>query len=364
MMLTKTNITTKKMWLQLLSSFLLLFTPILPAPGNEDPIVNKEVDQYANHVMTEYGIPGLALAIIKGDQVLHRKNYGFANLEHQVPVSDASIFRVYSLTKPIISVGVFQLIEDGKLNLDDKISKYVPSLPSEWMNIQIKHLLTHSSGLPDMSSIPGFQDLTEAEAKTKVFAQKTKFKPGEKYDYNQTNFWLLKKVIETVSNTSLEDHIIPNQFTNAPDTAFFSVDSRDIIMNRVTAYFPFTKGTITIDHPYAQEDYAYAMNGLNITLDAFIEWDKRSRADQFLSPETKQKMWTPFPYTNSDKVFTYSWDKRMVNQKPSYGFSGSLVTAYRTFPESDMSIIFLANGMSSFFNIEDVVNNLAEIIEK
>ncbi|MFK7848272.1 MAG: serine hydrolase domain-containing protein [Rhodothermales bacterium] len=326
-----------------------------------EAVAIEEIDRYVDQVMERYGMPGVALAVVKGGEVIHKKNYGYANLEHRVPVSDASIFRVYSLTKPIIAVGVFQLIEQGKLSLEDQVSQYVSSLPAAWQPLQIKHLLTHSSGLPDMAPIFEFQDLTEEEAKTRVFGQELKFNPGETYDYNQSNFWLLKEIIEHITEVSLEEFIVLNQFSATPDTAFFSVDSRDIISNRATAYFPFTKGEISIEHPYLQGNYAYAMNGLNITLGEFIRWDAKLRANAFIKQDTKQHMWQTFPYTNSDKVFAYSWDKRVINKKASYGFSGSLVTAYRIFPASDMSIIFLSNGMGSFFDIEVVINNLASI---
>ncbi len=328
--------------------------------------INKELstslDQYIEDLMDRQGIPGLALAVVKNKQVIHRNNYGYANLEHQVPVSAQSIFRVYSLTKPLVAVALFQLIEKGKLSLEDKIDKYVSDLPEEWRTIQIKHLLSHSGGLPDMSPIPEFMDLTEEEAKKKVFLQDCKFKPGAEYDYNQTGFWLLQKVVEKIEGTSLAASISEHQFETPCDTAFFSSDSRDIVLDRATPYFPFTKGSLTIDHPYLQGNYAHALNGLNISLSAFIKWDQRLRNNELIAEETKELMWETFPYSKSNKTFTYGWDKRVVNEHSSYGFSGSLVTAYRIFPEQDLSIIFLSNGLTKFYNIENVINHIAGMV--
>ncbi len=323
-----------------------------------------EIDNYVQHLIDRQGIPGVALAIIKDDKIIHQRNYGYANLEHDVPITNQSIFRVYSLTKPIVAVGIFQLIEKGKINLDDTISQYVAGLPESWQSIQIKHLLTHSSGLPDMSPLYDYEELTEAEARAKVSKQKQKFKAGEAYDYNQTAFWLLQKIIEKVEGIELSDYIVNNQFELPTDTAFFSVDSRDIIKNRATPYFPFQTGSIMIDHPYLQGTYCNTICGLNITLNELIKWNEDFHHNKLVKAETKKAMWQTFDYTNTDKIFTYGWDKHLVNNHVSYGFSGSLVTAYRIFPTDNLSIIFLANGLAHYFNIENIINHIASIVDK
>jgi len=323
---------------------------------------SQEIDNYVNEVSNEYGIPGVALAIVKDGEVIHKNEYGFANLEHEVPISNNSIFRVYSLTKLVVTTGVFQLIEQEKLHLEDPISKYVSSLPEAWHSVQLKHLLTHSSGLPNIPRFPVIQNLSEAEATAEAFAQEIEFSPGAEYSYNQTNFWLLKEILESVTDQPIEYFLISNQFSATPDTAFFSSDSRDIIRHRVTAYFPFTKGYPTIDHPFLQGDYGYAMNGLNITLDEFINWSQSLRTNKLIKKETKETMWQPFAYSQSNKSFTYGWDRRVVHSRVSYGFSGSLVTAFRVFPEDDISIIFLGNGLGEFFDIEDIVNHITGIL--
>ncbi|MFK7934626.1 MAG: serine hydrolase [Saprospiraceae bacterium] len=326
--------------------------------------LNQKVNEYIETIQERYGIPGAAVAIIKDGKVIHRNNYGYANLEHQVPITDASIFRLYSLTKPLVAVAVFQLLEAGKLNLEDRVDQYFTDLPTTWNGLQIKHLLSHSSGLPDMAPVPLFENLTEEEAKAKVFAQPIRFGAGEEYSYNQTNFWLLQQIIEQLSGTSMADFIIKNQFNSPTDTVFFSSDSRDIIRHRVTPYFPFRNGKRMIDHSYLQGDYGLAMNGLNITLDKFINWNQRLRNDELLKKETKELMWTEYPYTKKNASFAYSWDARMVNKHRSYGFSGSLVTAYRVFPDDDLSIMLFCNGLGRFFDIEDLVNHLASFVNK
>lgn len=345
--------------------FLLYFLlSIVFNVSGQNMAVQKQIENYITEVQKKYEIPGISLCVVKDDQVFYRKNIGYANIEHSVPMKGTSIFRVYSLTKPIIAVAIFQLIEQGKLSLEDSVSTYISGLPKSWNDIQIKYLLTHSSGLPDMRVFGSGVELTEQSAKEKVFKESIRFPKGEKYDYNQTNFWLLHRIIEKITGEKLTDFIAENQFERERINVFFSSDSKQIIKNRVTSYFPFATGTMIIDLPTIKGDYMFAANGLNITLDEFIKWDKKLRENKLLKPETKIKMWETFPYTNSDKIFAYAWDKKTRNGHDSYGFTGSLVTAYRVFPEDQLSIFLLSNGLGKIYDIDEVVDNIANIIDK
>lgn len=337
-------------------------TSVLEAAKNGR--IGDTINDYVNHIMERHHIPGVALGIVKNGEVIHKKNYGYANLEYLVPVSDSSIFRVYSLTKPIVAVGIFKLIEQGLLSLEDSISRDVPDIPASWRNVQIKHLLTHSSGLPDMSPFITFEKLTEDQAKQHVFDEPIRFTPGEKYEYNQTGFWLLKKIIEKSTSNHFDDFIIQQQFDNSIDQkkVFFSSDSRNGIQNRVTPYFPFRNGKFIIDLSFGGR-YSHAANGLNITLDEFIHWDRKFRKNLLISKHSKDAMWEAFNYSASNRKFTYGWEQQKVNNHNSYGFSGSMITAYRNFPEDDLSIIFLSNGFEYWYNIENIMNHIASMID-
>ena len=325
---------------------------------------HQEIRNYINHLIKRHQIPGVALAIVKNDSIILQENFGKANIEHNVDLKDSSIFRVYSLTKLPVAIAVFQLIEQKKLTLNDEIATYIDSLPNSWKVVTIQHLISHSSGLPAMRSFPNLEKLTEVEVKKLVFQENIQFNKGEKYDYNQTNFWLLQKIIEKVSGETFSNFILKNQFDNAQKNVFFSSNSKEIVKNRVTAYFPFRTGTIEIDHPTLVGNYMLAANGLNITLEEFLKWDKKLKTNQLLKQETKEKMWEMFSYSKSDKIFTNGWDKRVVNSHNSYGFSGSLVTAYRIFPNDKLSIIFLGNGLGNYFNIENIINHIASLLDE
>ena len=344
--------------------FLLLLMNSCKEKTNEVKLIKEnKIENYINHLIKRHEIPGVSMAIIKNDSITFKQNFGNANLEHQVSITDNSIFRIYSLTKPIVSIAVFQLIEQEKLSLEDKVSKYVAKLPKTWKSLKIKHLLTYSSGLPDMASLKGLDKLTEQQAKKLVFEEQLSFKKGEQYKYNQTNFWLLQKIIENITKQKMIDFILENQFENERKNVFFSSNSKKIILNRVTPYFYFENGTIQIDHPSLVGDYLVAANGLNITLEEFIKWHKRLKNNRLLKLETKKKMWQTFNYSKSDKIFAFGWNKTSINNHISYGFSGSYVTAYRIFPDDDLSIVFFANGLGNYFNIENIINHIASLVD-
>ncbi|MEM9665977.1 MAG: serine hydrolase [Bacteroidota bacterium] len=332
-----------------------------PGANPEGPRI-QEIDAFAERILNRYGLPGLSLAIQRDGALIHRAHYGFANLEHQVPVSDSSVFRVYSLTKITVATAVFQLIEAGRLTADDQIGRHLADLPESWQSIQVKHLLAHASGLPDMD-IFTYQDLDEEAAKATVYAAPLVGEPGQRYQYNQTNYWLLARLIEAVGGEAMEDVVLDRQFPDAAGQAFFSSDSRQVIPNRATAYFPFFTGQRTIEVPYLGA-YMHSANGLNLTSAQFLNWSTRLLDYELLEPASLEAMWSPFPYAEADPAsFAHGWEIHETNGVPSYGFSGSLVTALRLFPEQDLVILFLANGMGSFFNIEVPVSYLAGLVD-
>ncbi|GAB5519352.1 MAG: hypothetical protein RhofKO_16030 [Rhodothermales bacterium] len=337
-----------------------------PSPNVHEPTndLATRVEAYIQTVQDRYGIPGMALAIVHGGDPVYTGYHGYANLEHQVPVTDASIFRLYSLTKVMVSVGIFKLVEDGRLDLDASIATYLPAVPEAWRAVQIRHLLAHASGLPDMVGRTPLElrDLTDDEAIARVFSLPLSTAPGERFAYNQTNFWLLKTLIETVTEQSLDDFIIETQFLEAStDHVFFSTDARDIILNRVTPYFPFAKGTLTIDHPYVAGSHMDAASGLHLRLDDLIQWDERFRANTLISEASKQAMWAPFAYSHSDDLFTHSGNRIDFQGGHGYGFSGSLSTIYYIFPDEDLSVMVLTNGLSDFYDMKAMVLDLAAI---
>jgi CubicO group peptidase (beta-lactamase class C family) len=327
--------------------------------------LEHKIHTYLKGVQSANQIPGLAVAVIKNGKVIYEGYLGKSSLEANLPVNKNTLFGIFSTTKLISTVGVFQLIEKNKLNLNDNISKYIDSLPAEWGAVKIKNLLTHSSGLPDVvryEDIP--HTLTDSERLKKLLQKPIQFEIGNQFRYNQTNYWLLTLIIEKITGNTFDNFILENQFSTGKANVIFSSDRNELIENRATKYDYDSKVGIYKKNIVNNGVRAHSGNGLNITLAEMIQWNESLDKNILLKKETKAIMWSPFDFKNKKDNFLHGWGQYKVNNKVSYGFSGGNVSAFRKFVENDMTIVFLSNGYK-YFDVQDVViNHIAGLVDQ
>ncbi|WP_312768634.1 serine hydrolase [Epilithonimonas sp.] len=326
----------------------------------------KAIDNYLTEVMKTFEIPGMTVGVVKNDKVIFQKYYGRENLESDKKVDANSLFRVYSTTKLITNVAVFQLIEKGQLSLEDNISKYLDNIPKEWQNVKIKNLLSHSSGIPDFERHNLPTDISNAEVFERLSKEKMEFETGNRFSYNQTNYMILAMIIEKITGQKFEDFVLKNQFSDAKNKIIFNSDSFEEIPNRIQFYRyndslqQYKKST------HVGGLRAHPANGLAISLPDFLQWSINLDTNKFLKKETKRMMWKPFDYTNKQDVFAHGWEIIKRGKAMSYGFSGGNVCAYSMFPEKDLSIIFMSNGYkyNTFPPLYAIVNHITGLIDK
>src|SRR5271157_5337029 len=178
------------------------------------------VDDYVREQMNLRHIPGLVLVVLKDGRVIKEQSYGLANVELSVPTSKDSVFPLASVTKIFTATAVYLLVQEGKLRLGDKVTQLLPGLPNAWNEITVLNCLSHTSGIPDI--FPGSPAAAPAEwiaaggpeeALKKAGALPLLSKTGEKSSYNQTEFLLLKMIVEKVSRLSLEEFLSKRIFT-------------------------------------------------------------------------------------------------------------------------------------------------------
>lgn len=336
---------------------LLLFT-ISCSNQKKSAELKLEVSNYLNKVMELHNIPGLALAVVEDDKVIYKNYFGKASLEKDRPVDKNTLFRIFSATKLITSTGIFQLIQNGKLSLDDEISKYLNNLPSQWQDIKIKNLLSHSSGLPDIVRYKS--TLSDKELLDKLAKDKMEFVTGNQFRYNQTNYWFLAKIIEKITGMTFDEYVLKNQFDSI-NGVLFSSNSQEIIPNRAIRYIYNSKTKEFEKDTNNSGKRGFSGNGLNITLDKFIEWNKLLDNHQLLDEQSKFKMWTPFNFSNKDDDFLHGWGNYPVNKINSFGFSGGNLAAFRKFESHKTTIILLSNGYEIPAH-DIIINDIARII--
>ena len=168
----------------------------------------KQVDTFVAAEMRRQQVPGAAIGIFRKGQVVIAKGYGDSNIEHQVPVTSATVFQSGSVGKQFTAVAVMLQVEDGTLSLDDSITKYFTDAPESWRPITVRHLLTHTSGIQDYFDglwnggtdvFDVRRDYTEEEMTKAIYGLPLEFQPGSRWHYSSTGYVLLGYLVRRVS---------------------------------------------------------------------------------------------------------------------------------------------------------------------
>jgi CubicO group peptidase (beta-lactamase class C family) len=199
--------------------------------------VTAQVDEFVNSAMRNQQIPGLSLAIIKGGKPVMVKGYGIANLEHQVPVKPETIFQSGSVGKQFTAMAVMILVDEGKISLDEKISKYLGDVPPAWANIKVRHLLSHTGGMTDYPEDFDFRkDYSETELLKKAGEIPLAFQPGEKWAYRNMGYVVLGILIGKVTGKFYGDFLSERVFKPLGMTTARIISEKDIVPNRAAGY--------------------------------------------------------------------------------------------------------------------------------
>ena len=154
-----------------------------------------DIDDYIRNEIQSQHIPGVAIAVIRNGTVLKTEAYGLANIENGIPVTTSTVFQIGSLSKQFIATGVVLLVQDRKINLDDKVNKYLAGAPRTWDAITVRHLLTHTSGL--IREGPGFDPYKvqpDIDVIRTAYPNALLFKPGEKHEYSNLGYYVLAEL--------------------------------------------------------------------------------------------------------------------------------------------------------------------------
>jgi CubicO group peptidase (beta-lactamase class C family) len=180
-------------------------------------MTNKRVDEYVISLMDAYQIPGVALAIVKDNKIYKARAYGVKSLKTKDPLTAESVFHMASVSKPFAATAIMQLLEKGKMSLNDPLIKYLPYFKLDdprYKDITIKQMLTHTSGIPDVRDYEWDKPQFDAGAAERyvrsLVNEKMIAAPGEKFQYSNMAFDILADVIAKVSGMTFEDYIKEN----------------------------------------------------------------------------------------------------------------------------------------------------------
>jgi len=190
------------------TAIIFAVTPCVAQTTREDRAAAVKIDRIVNQQMLANKIPGVSLAILRKGKIILLKSYGFANVEHQVPVKPDTVFQSGSIGKQFTAAAVMLLVQDNKLSLDDRISKYFPDVPATWKDITLWNLLTHTSGLGDYPpEIDLKRDYSEDELLAAFKNAPLDFEPGSSWNYSNAGYAMLGILIRKITGEYYGDFI-------------------------------------------------------------------------------------------------------------------------------------------------------------
>ena len=247
--------------------------------------LDKLISAYA-----EYGQFNGSVLVAEKGKVIYKKGFGLADMEWNIPNQPDTKHRLGSITKQFTSMLIMQLVEQGKLKLDVPISTYLPDYPRKNGNvITIHQLLTHSSGIPNMTSFPGFLKNVSRNAYSplqlvNMSADSTlQFKPGERFAYSNSGYLLLGYIIEKVTGRSYEQLLQENIFTPLKMNNTGYDHHETLLKNRARGYEKNGRRYVNAD--FIDMSVPYAAGALYSTVEDLYLWDQALYGNQLLRKE-------------------------------------------------------------------------------
>jgi CubicO group peptidase (beta-lactamase class C family) len=306
-----------------------------------------EVDDYIKAQMEQHRTPGIALRIIQDGKVAKTGTYGVANLELNVAVKPETVFEIGSITKQFTAAGILLLAQDGKLSVDDPISRHLKKTPAAWTNITIRHLLSHTSGIKSYTGMSGFEltrHLTQEQFIRAIGEHPLEFQPGESWKYSNTGFNLLGYIIENVSHRNYWDFMSERIFRPLRMTATRDRRPGDIIANRAAGYEQTNRMWINRDYDLTD---VFAAGAIVSNIDDLTKWNAALDCDAILNAASREQMWTPTKL-NSGKSTKYGlgWFIESVEGHRNIGHGGAtsgFSASIQRFPDDKLAVILLSN---------------------
>lgn len=292
--------------------------------------------------------PGAAVLVAKGGKPVYRKAFGMADMENNVPMRPEHVFEIGSITKQFTAVSILMLMEQGKLKLNDPLTKYIPDYP-KGETITIHHLLTHTSGIKNYTDMATWakswrQELSPSEMIAFFKNEPLDFAPGEKWSYSNSAYFLLGYIIEKVSGMTYPEFLQKNIFEPLGLKNTYYGSQSKIIRNRAQGY---QKSGDYVRAEYLSMTQPYSAGSIMSTVDDLLTWQLAINANKLVRKETIQLAYTPVKLNDGTvQEYGYGWGIGSVNGSRTTEHSGGIfgfATDEIYLPEEDVYAVILCN---------------------
>jgi CubicO group peptidase (beta-lactamase class C family) len=288
------------------------------------PAQAAAIDRYVSAEMSRERIPGAEVGIYRDGGAVLEKGYGIANIEWNAAVTPTTLMQSASVGKQFAATAVMMLVEQGKVSLDDSIVTYFPDAPSSWKPIKLKNLLSNTSGLAEYEDSarikPGAlfdirKDFTEDEMVKKIETLPIEFKPGDDWNYRNTNYVLLGVLIHKVTGQFYGDYLHDRIFVPLGMTSTRIISESDIIPGRAAGYE--IKGGQLRNQTWVAPSFNTTADGsLYFNVVDLEKWDRDLYGTSLVSKASLDTMWTPFVLNNgkpNDSGYGFGWFNGIMN---------------------------------------------------
>lgn len=303
------------------------------------------VDDYVKREMERQHVPGVSVLVIKDGKIVKSEGYGLANVELNVPARPDTVYKIGSVSKQFIATGILLLVQDGRIGLDDNVSKFLEGTPETWKTITIRHLLTHTSGI--VREAPGFDALKiqkDADVIKTAYALPLRFAPGEKYEYCNVGYFSLAEIISKVSGKPWPDFLHERVFAPLGMTATRTTNMIDMVPNRANGY-------VWRDGKLQNASIYFAVRPSGAFLSTVVDlakWDAALDSGKVLKQATLDQAWTPVKLNNgTTHAYGFGWELAPIAGHKRVNHGGSL-PGFRAqlsrFVDDRITVIVLTNG--------------------
>lgn len=333
-----------------LCALALVVSPSLASPS----AIESGLDRILTGATRENGKPGIAVAVQQGGQVIYSKGFGYADIEHRIPVTAETVFPVGSITKTMTGLAITQLIVAGKIDLDAPAGSYVPGLPLPARDALVRHLLNHTSGLVNYTELQEFprgaeRPVTRAEVLGWFSARPLQFEPGTRYNYTNSGTFLLGLIIEHVTGQTYDEYVRQKIFTPFGMQHTSMADWRTLVSHRAHGYQRGKAGLVNA--PRYDPLVAFSAGNVMSTTQDMLKYRAGVFAGTTTPTAVRERLHqldrlrdgTLVPYSLGCLVHvTLDGHRRIMHSGDISGFSAH----YSYYPDDDTTIVVLTNSDS------------------
>jgi D-alanyl-D-alanine carboxypeptidase len=307
-----------------------------------------DVDDYIKREMERQHVPGISVLVIKDGKIIKSQGYGLANVELNVPAKPDTVYKIGSVSKQFIAAGILLLVQDGKISLDDHVSKFLEGTPETWKAITVRHMLTHTSGI--IREAPGFDALKiqkDADVIKTAYPLPLRFAPGEKYEYCNVGYFSLAEIISKASGKPWPDFLHERVFVPLGMTATRTTNMTEMVPNRANGY-SWREGKLQNASIYLALRPSGSL--LSTVLD-LAKWDAALDSGKILKQATLEQAWTPVKLNSgATHPYGFGWELTPIAGHKRVTHGGSLpgFRAYMArFVDDKLTVVVLANADNS-----------------